>query len=351
MLHLAPPTYPLTPAARFASTIVVWDKAATDASPAGSLAALGGRVGLIGLADDMGVGMNGGRLGAALGPKAFREALSKYGVAEPFGSEGGSDQGTSPTAVRLPKVIDLGDVIPGKSLDETLDRITAITQVAYDAGLIPVGIGGGHDLTYPFVRAGVGAAGIEAGVYVDPHLDVRPTPGSGMPFRFLVERCGLRRLTNIGAEPLVNSAEHALWLRSNGGTIYSSDDLRAGHSDGSRKPLPEIFARALAANTGRGQFVSLDLDCIDASFAPGVSALNPDGFTPGDLGRVAFLAGASADVRCFDLMELCPEHDQQGRTARIAAYLFLRFLQGLGTRQLRPDNEQLSGRERTGGRI
>ena len=69
--HCSPPVWPeAIPASRFASLI-------RRASPEGC------RIGLIGLADDLGVRLNNGRPGAREGPRAFRAALARYGVADP----------------------------------------------------------------------------------------------------------------------------------------------------------------------------------------------------------------------------------------------------------------------------
>jgi arginase family enzyme len=75
-------------------------------------------------------------------------------------------------------------------------------------------------------------------------------------------------------------------------------------------------------------FVSFDLDVLDAAHAPGVSAINPAGWTCARPKPGWRACGADPRVRCFDLMELNPAHDPDGRTARVAAHLFLSFLQG-----------------------
>ncbi len=80
------------------------------------------------------------------------------------------------------------------------------------------------------------------------------------------------------------------------------------------------------------QFVSIDLDCIDSAYAPGVSAPNPAGLSPQRITAYAHAAGECPNVRCFDIMELNPDHDQDGRTARLAAHLLLSFLRGLAHR-------------------
>jgi formiminoglutamase len=283
----APPWPGDTPAGRFASTI------RTDSSE-------GCTVALIGLPDDTGVRLNNGRTGAAGGPKAFRAALSRYGVADS-------------AAGYLPLVFDAGDVMPTGSLEKTHERVTEVTTALLDRGLFPIAIGGGHDLTYPFVRAVAAKYPKLAGVYFDAHLDVRETVGSGMPFRRLVEDCGVSALHLHGFRPLVNSLEHLDWFRTHGGRT---------HPENAKVALPKA----------KNLFVSFDLDVLDAAHAPGVSALNPAGWNVREAEAWVRACGADKRVRCFDLMELNPAHDPEGRTARVAAHLFLTFLQGFAQR-------------------
>lgn len=305
--HTTPGTWPssINPA-RFAAHI--------HAVPVGC------RVAILGMPDDLGVRLNHGRPGAAQGPRAFRDALARYGVADPAPAAG---------FTAYPKVYDAGDIIPAHgsgedALHETHRRISEAAAEIARLGMIPVGIGGGHDLTYALVRGVISASpGNWSGIYFDAHLDVRDTVGSGMPFRRLVEDCGVRTLHVHGLNPLVNTREHTDWFRSRGGSVRNAaprsrmpgddqhdDDLPPGH----------VFA-------------SFDLDVIDAAFAPGVSALNPAGWTPAQAAAWVDAVGLSPRVRCFDLMELCPPHDESGRTARLAAHLFLTFLRAVSERR------------------
>ncbi len=286
--HVQPGRWPAEVApGRFARTVA-------RRSPAGC------EVALLGLPDDHGVRLNHGRPGARLGPRAFRAALARYGAEVPASGP-------------LPRVFDAGDVRPGRTLDETHDRVTAATAALLAAGLFPIAVGGGHDLTYPFVRAVARRFPGMAGLYFDAHLDVRDTPGSGMTFRRLATECGIRSLHLHGHRPLVNARDHLAAFRALGGRL---------HPDGSPVRLPR--ARAL--------FVSLDLDVLDAAHAPGVSALNPAGWTVREAEAWVRACGADPAVRCFDLMELNPAHDPDGRTARVAAHLFLAFLAGFAAR-------------------
>lgn len=285
--HCQPGVWPDDiPESRFASTI---RREAPD----------GCRIALLGLPDELGVRLNGGRPGAGEGPTALRAALSRYGAAQASG-------------IRWPGVFDAGDIQPGADLDETHDRVSVAVESLLAADLFPIGIGGGHDLTYAFVRPVATRLSGMVGLYFDAHLDVRAEKGSGMPFRRLVEDCSVRSLYVQGLDPFANSEEHVTWFQGHGGHIDSLDPA---------DPLPE-----------GDLFVSLDLDVIDQAFAPGVSAMNPNGWTPALAEAWVRAAARCPRVRCFDMMELSPPHDAQGRTARLAARLLLAFLESFTER-------------------
>ncbi len=290
--------WPNAPAGRFVSSIRTGDP-------------IGCAIGLIGVPDDTGVRMNRGRIGAAQGPSAFRAALGRYGSAKPAG-------------IAWPGVFDAGDVEPGGSLEETHERVTEAAGALLDAGLLPVMIGGGHDLTFPFVRALAGRLSEPLhGVYFDAHLDVRAETGSGMPFRALVERCGVGGLTVHGLDRFANSTEHVRWFEGHGGrgATLPAGGEHFGPDD--HWPSGDLF-------------VSFDLDVIDQAYAPGVSAMNPSGWDPGTACAWVRAAGRCERVLCFDIMELSPPHDspagEGGRTVRLAARLFLEFLAGFSER-------------------
>ena len=128
------------------------------------------------------------------------------------------------------------------------------------------------------------------------------------------------RLVCVGADPLSCTREHADYFRSKGGRIERFD--------------PRAWKATVPSPA---QFVSLDLDVLDMAYAPGVSAMNPCGMSPSEVGAYVDAAGANPAVKCFDIMELSPPHDEGergcGRTARLAAHMFLRFLRGYSTRR------------------
>lgn len=301
--------------------------------------AAGGGVALLGVPEDLGVALNHGRLGAAEGPTGFRRAMMRYGVA--FDALGRSEMGV--------RVWDAGDVTPAApeefgdgpesriaALHETHRRVTERARELHRRGLIVVGIGGGHDLTFPMVRAlSQVVEGAVGGINVDAHLDVRAEVGSGMPYRYLIEggHVDAARFVEYGIGRFVCRGDHLAWLHERGGTVVTADEAL-----GDRMTVEQAFATALPRHIEGGRevvrdgFVSIDLDAIDAGSAPGVSALNPMGLPVSLVARIAERAGRHPGVRHFDLMELSPPHDVEGRTARVAVHLFMHFLAGVCAR-------------------
>jgi formiminoglutamase len=295
-------------------------------------------VALLGLPDDLGVTLNHGRAGARAGPGAFRAALGKYGCAWD------AVAGRELSAV----VWDAGDVTPAggeseESLHETHRRVTEAAGTLHRAGLTVVCVGGGHDLTFGAVRAfSKHVGGAIGGANVDPHLDVRATVGSGMAFRSLIEAGAVeaKRFTTLGVGRFANTREHSEWLRARGGTIVPVDAVKSEAAFRMTVALQHAAGGlSLASQAAAPVFVSFDLDSLDAAHAPGVSAPNPQGLTPQEAAAIAEAAGRDSNVRHFDLMELNPAHDEQGRTARVAALLFLSFLAGFEARLHPPARE------------
>lgn len=289
--HPSPVSWSDVSATRFASNIK------TDSSE-------GCQIGLLGLADDTGVALNNGRVGARNGPRAFREALLRFGTSWCTLGDG--------IDLSSIGVFDAGDIQPGRSIDDTHAAVTESVAALLDLELVPICIGGGHDLTWPAVRALAERFSSLAGVYFDAHLDVRETVGSGMPFRKILAETSCHDLHVVGLEPFANAREHVKWFQSKGGEIH---DTTRG-----------------IGTTAERLFVSFDLDVIDAAHAPGVSATNPVGMDSATAARYCLDMGHDARVCYFDIMEHNPAYDIDGRTARLAVSLFLHFIAGFAQR-------------------
>ena len=281
---------------------------------------------LLGCADDTGVRNGAGRGGSALGPTEIRRWLYRQST------------GLAGELAGL-RLADMGDVLPSESIEETHREIESAVAGAARDGAIVIFLGGGSDLSYGS-QSGLfeGLKGKGAVLNVDARMDARPLKDgriitSGTPFRRLIERWGDRLTTvvELGIQPHHVSAVHAAYLKSKRARIATLEELR-------QAPGPvERFKRELGAAFGTVDFagVTLDLAVAAAAFAPGVSTPSPDGLSAEEVAKFADWAGRNVKVRLLDVVEVAPPHDENGRTARLAALCVWRFLAGLATRPQR----------------
>lgn len=70
----------------------------------------------------------------------------------------------------------------------------------------------------------------------------------------------------------------------------------------------------------KGVYISVDLDCMDPAFAPGVSHIEPGGLSFRDVLNI--LQNLKGDVVAADVVEFNPQRDTvDGMTAMVAAKL------------------------------
>lgn len=284
-------------------------------------------VAFVGVPEDRGIVANGGREGARSGPRAIRRAFYRL------------TPGFRPALSDL-SLVDVGDVrTEGRTLEEVHESTRTVVASIAARGILPVVLGGSHDLTFPGLAGLVDGLGLNEGdlgvVNVDSHLDVRDMSHgltSGTPFFRALEELPRRALkgdnfAEYGIQELHNSPWYYQWLRQAGGSVFTLKSLQG-------RPM-ETFLQALQV-AGEGPHtiaVSVDIDAARSTDAPGASASNPNGLSAQDLEKVAYLAGRTERVRFFDVMEMSPPLDVDGRTAALAAAVLFWFLKGLCERK------------------
>ncbi|MBA2627011.1 MAG: arginase family protein, partial [Gemmatimonadales bacterium] len=160
----------------------------------------------------------------------------------------------------------------------------------------------------------------------DAHADVRERKDglahSGSPFRdAALDTSGMcSSYTVAGLQPQSVSASHLAFVREHGRAVFRSEVAPGS--------LPSIYGML-----GGRALVSFDLDAVDQAFAPGVSAPATNGLSAALWLEIAYLAGRDERVMSTDVVELCPPHDRDGQTARLAALTVWHLLRGFAARQ------------------
>ncbi len=281
------------------------------------------RVALIGVPQEIGVERNGGRAGAAGAPDAIRAMLYRL---TPYDMLEGR---SLPHGILL----DMGNIRVDGELEEIHKRLTEVVRHICSAGLIPLVLGGGHDITYASA-AGVHAVHGRLGmVNLDAHLDVRspiPMRNSGTSFRMLIEegRVVPGSFVEFGVQSFVNAESHVRWLREQGGHLMPLSQIR---SLGFGSAVASALDRA--GSGADATYATLDIDGVRASDAPGVSATMPDGFSAGELLEAARTLGCRPSVQALDIVEVNPRFDRDNSTAKLAAHAIMHFLAGVASRQ------------------
>jgi agmatinase len=219
-------------------------------------------------------------------------------------------------------MVDVGDVeIIPTNRDLSFDRITETVRDLVDRGLFVVSAGGDHSVSFPIIRAHAGRRQINI-VQFDTHLDftdevsgARYTQGS--PIRRASELEGIDKIVQIGIRGLLNSPVSHMSAIAAGNIIVTTQDLRRMGAEQTIRMVPPGDC-----------YVTIDIDLLDPSIAPGTGTPEPGGLTYDEMkALLAALAGRQDIVICgFDLVEVNPLFDPNRTTALLASRIILDFL-------------------------
>lgn len=270
---------------------------------------------LLGCPQDEGVRRNKGRVGASEAPTEIRRSLYKL---------------TTGTLTDL-NLLDIGDTIIQSSLEQTHDVHQQIVEHLLYDGKMMIVLGGGNDCSYPDCAGVASIASNLLAFNIDAHFDVRADSprNSGTPYRMLLEAGHIKpeNFYEIGYQPFGNSPQYAQYLADKDVNLYSLPSLRASNIEPA-----QLINGILSDDEHDAIFWGLDMDVVRASDAPGVSALNPTGMFAEEVCDIAYVAGRAKQTRLFEITEVNPTYDIDGRTARLAAVVLYYFLSGITER-------------------
>lgn len=242
------------------------------------------------------------------------------------------DQHSGPSAIRkayerlmsgfdIPQHLeDIGDVAISNTVVELLTAVDEGVSKIYGNGCIPIILGGVHTLTVGSLRALARKKIDYSLIYLDSHPDLMPHPelnyGSSLYYAIQEGVLNPKRVALIG----IRQVEQAEWklIRDLGIFYLEANDFE-------NYTLPQIIA-LLKEKMPAPYFVSLDLDVLDPSFAPGVTSPVPAGLAPRE---VVYLVNelCKLNVIGLELVELSPINDVKDQTSRACAM----FLQSFST--------------------
>lgn len=265
---------------------------------------------LWGYPDDEGIRANGGRPGAALAPEQIRRCLYRMTPGRSW--------------PRTCWVRDQGDwMISELSLEDRAELLRqAVAAHHQERKSFLVTLGGGHDYGFPdgagFLEAFRTGSKRPLILNFDAHLDVRPLDRgitSGTPFRRLLESYRDEfDFIEVGIQNHCNSPFHWEWALQNGASVVGLEEIL-------RHGLLESLREVIEPDPQRPVFLSLDVDVLRSSEAPGCSAPNASGIGVRDLQMLWPWLFANFDVKGLGIYETSPPLDVDNRTSRVAALM------------------------------
>lgn len=268
--------------------------------------------------------------GASLYPDEFRKMWKKFATYQ-------IEEDIDLSAL---KVADAGDVVMHTTdiplSHERIEQATASLVEAYPEAVTCM-VGGDHSVTSCAIRGikKVHSNQVIGILQLDTHLDVRDPselgPANGTPIRQLIdgELVEGKHVVNIGLHGYFNGKSLIDYAKEKQIQMITLEKAR---KDGMKKTI----CRALQYLSERVEriYVTVDMDVLDISVAPGVPASTPGGMSSSELFEVLLEIGKHPQIRHLDFVCLDPSKDTAVQeTVKIGVYAWLQFMTGFAKKE------------------
>lgn len=257
------------------------------------------------------------RPGARYGPREIREASLAYSWHRHDGGFLYIDGGR--VTLKGKRWADCGDVdvVPTQPA-KTFDNVTEAVRAIIAKKAFPVILGGDHSISFPVIRA------LDAGpltvIHLDAHLDTWDLGPGDLGHAGWVLRVAklpfVKNIVQIGMRGLANDQDAVQNAARLGTTVITTEELR-------RSGVKAAIARI--PRSGR-IYLSLDIDVVDPSLAPGTGTPEVGGLTFDEIDELLRAIPSRGRLVGMDLVEVEPFHDPGEVTPLTAARLIIDLL-------------------------
>ncbi|WP_285768476.1 formimidoylglutamase [Peribacillus sp. SI8-4] len=262
--------------------------------------------GIIGFSCEEGVRRNKGRLGSKEAPNEIRKALSSLSW---------HGQATD-------SLVDFGTIIcEERQLEAAQAELGSHVEKILSKNMFPVILGGGHETFYGHflgVRSQVGPNAKIGILNIDAHFDLRSyeeMTSSGTMFKQILENDHLTSYMPIGIQRFGNTKKLFNTADSLGCSWILEEDLMNEITDEIENKIQNFM------NEHDSIILTLCMDVINASEAPGVSAPSPFGLSGKMVRQLIRNIISNRKTISFDICEVNPALDNDNRTVKLAANL------------------------------
>ncbi len=231
------------------------------------------------------------------------------------------------------KAVDMGDIeISPKNVEQNIVTINNFISDLFDQNdnIIPIMLGGDHFCTYPMIKA-IGnhlEKREEFGVLIfDAHLDFYQKWDKGVYSHattshriYDLEYVNNKNLFIVGTRDIdIPELEIVKSEKINYLNAYLIIEGLDNYIEQIVKKLKESGLKNL--------YISIDIDALDPSVAPGTGYAIPGGFTYREIWKILKEISKNFTIKGFDLVEVAPNLDLQNKmTSILAAKIIIEFM-------------------------
>jgi agmatinase len=256
-----------------------------------------------------------GQPGERYGPRDLRESSQEYNhdLTEGFYYIDGDR-----TVLKGKRWADVGDVLIYPTVPaQTGEKITAAVKKILEKKAFPIILGGDHSISFPVIRAMDKDVTV---VHFDAHLDTWNGEPGNLDHASWVNRTAqlphVKKIVQLGMRGLANDPEAIENARKIHTSIVTSEQI---HTKGVEWALAQV-------PPSENIYISLDVDVMDPTLAPGTGTLEPDGLSFRELDVLLKGVAGKGKLVGFDVVEVNPYRDPSGRTAQTAVRLMIDLL-------------------------
>jgi len=216
--------------------------------------------------------------------------------------------------------LDVNNIDSGKMVE----KVMVFTSSLLKEKKFPIAIGGEHSITPGVVKAFSDDIAV---LFLDAHMDFRESYEKDI----YNHACALRRVAdyvdmkNIAVLG-IRSAEKEEFNDAKQVGLFYRDAFFIR-----KNKISEAIKDTKSYHRDKKIYLSLDIDVVDPSYAPGTSTPEPFGLTPFDI--VEIIDAFSSQLIGFDVVEVCPPYDH-GETALLSAKLIRSVIGAVGNVQV-----------------
>jgi len=223
------------------------------------------------------------------------------------------------------QIADLGNLKNGHHIDDTYFALKEVISELLKSNIVPMIMGGGHDLTYANYLAYENIGRVINITTVDPIFDLghdeHELNSKSYLSRIILHQPNfLFNYTNIGYQTYFVDQDSLVLMKN----LYF-DINRLGNV---RADMEEVEPMVRNAD-----ILSIDVSSIRHSDAPASDKAMPNGFAGEEMCRICRYAGMSDKLSSIGFYELNPALDSNGQSAHLFAQMMWYFLDGFSNRR------------------